>query len=1002
MSDNNKKIRVLQYSNGLVYGKYKQKKMHRGFMAQGIVSRLGKWAVLDIETSGADPSFDQVIDVGFLEFEGTTLVRKYSSLVQYPHELSSFIQKLTGITNKMLSKAPSWREVEAVVSELYGTKLIAHNADFESSFLKKSFDKIDDGNPREEFCDTLLFLAILFPEYSSLKLEHFIQDWGIAETEMHRGFEDAQDLLKVVLVASLLTKKDKTFYQFLKLQLLEKKFQSFWLAEFLHLSEDDIYLIAKQIDFDLDECVKKAEEKIWPIRFPQIQPPKKLDKLFSLEFSGSNIKNIFSDEEKIQSKFPFYKKRQAQIDLALKAGQSLKNNVHSLIQAPTGTGKTVGYLVPSVLYALEEKKQVLVATGTKTLQHQAFNKDVPQVRDFLGLSEEELKIKLLVGSNNHFCESLFRQEEGENTLLGLTQNEEELFASLYFECLFFHNNRLKSNHKILRDDIPYVLKKKIEAIGKRDKEIAVDFRSCSGANCPFKNNCSYISGLREAKEADIIIGNHSLMFSWPKGMPRPLSIVVDEAHKIEEETTKAFSLEVDQIGFETFISSLQHLQGVGSLFYLLSQNEEVHGDSTEVIRTLREETLKTYQMLNDHLPHLGEQVALYFKKQPKYTEQFWNELPMLNRITHTETVAVAILNHLESVHFILQSYLNQLLPFAGRFEVKNLKSENEIIAFTRFESFFSQLSDYVMSLEKLLEPAENYCRSMKYLEDQGYLFSSSPIDVGKIVKEQLLSTSSSVIFTSATLANDQGDTGTKGIEWATGYSYLEPERRFKTGTYLPSTYDYRNKTKIYLCDDAPALYQNNFVEYNLNKIKPLIRALNGKTLLLFSAKARFEIAREILLKEFEGQIPLFIQGMGTNVVEDYKRSQSGILLGMETFGEGIDIPGEALQFIFVDKIPDLRMDLVIKERRDFYEANLGNEFTDYYLAHRTRSLHQKLGRLLRTESDYGGVIIVDNRIKSWKGRTMETMVRLMEPYKLERASIEVACQEIEQFILSHQ
>ena len=141
--------------------------------------------------------------------------------------------------------------------------------------------------------------------------------------------------------------------------------------------------------------------------------------------------------------------------------------------------------------------------------------------------------------------------------------------------------------------------------------------------------------------------------------------------------------------------------------------------------------------------------------------------------------------------------------------------------------------------------------------------------------------------------------------------------------------------------------------------------------------------------------------MGTNVVEDYKRSSSGILLGMESFGEGIDIPGDALQFIFIDKIPDLRMDLVVNERRDFFEANLGNEFTDYYLAHRTRSLHQKLGRLLRTESDYGGVIIVDNRVKSWKGKTMEKMVKLMEPYDLLRAPLEEACIEIEEFILNH-
>jgi ATP-dependent DNA helicase DinG len=964
--------------------------------------RLGNWAVIDIETTGADASYDQVIDIGFLQFEGTKLIKKYSSLVQFGGELSSFIQKLTSITPKMLQKAPTFKEVEKEWQELYGHKLLAHNSDFESQFLKKSFDKIEDGTTREEFCDTLLFLGLLFPEYSSLKLEHFIQDWQIAETEAHRGFEDAQDLLKVVLVAVCLTRKDKAFYQMIKMQLLEKKIlnDEFYLAQFLHLSDEECLEIAEQIDFNLDHHVTIAKEKLWAVRFPELSKPTKLTKHFDLEFSGANIKKIFQEEEKIKLLFPKYKKRQAQIDLALKAGQALKNNIHSLIQAPTGTGKTFGYLVPSVLFSYEDKKQVLVATGTKTLQHQAFDKDVPQVREFLGLSEDEMKIKLLVGSNNHLCESLFRQEESENSLLGYAQDFASAYTSTYFEMVFFHNARMPSSKKLIREDLPYVLKRKLEPLGKREKEIAVDFRSCSGPNCPFKNSCSYITGLREAKEANIIIGNHSLMFSWPKGMPRPLHIVVDEAHKIEEEATKAYSLEIDQKTFEVFVGNLQHLQGVGSLFYLLAQNESVAGESSEVIKNLREETLKCFQMLMDHTRPMSEKISLHFKRMPKYTELFWNELPMISKQTTKDSVALSIINSLESIQFILQTYLNHFIPYSGRFDVKNLKSENEILAFTRFESFFSQLSDYVLTLDILLKDGDNSCRSMKFLENEGYLFSSSPIDIGKIVNEQLLKTSASVVFTSATLANGTGDTGAKGIEWATGYAYLEPDKRFKQGTYLPYTFDYKKNTRVFLCDDGPSLYAPNFVEYHLKCIKPLIQKLGGRTLLLFSAKSRFELAREILLKDFEGQIPVFVQGMGTSVVEDFKRSGSGILLGMESFGEGIDIPGDALQFIFIDKVPDLRMDLVINERRDFFESHLGNEFTDYYLSHRTRSLHQKLGRLLRTENDYGGVLIVDNRVKSWKGKTMEKMIKLMEPYQLERATISEACLEIEKFILS--
>ena len=217
--------------------------------------------------------------------------------------------------------------------------------------------------------------------------------------------------------------------------------------------------------------------------------------------------------------------------------------------------------------------------------------------------------------------------------------------------------------------------------------------------------------------------------------------------------------------------------------------------------------------------------------------------------------------------------------------------------------------------------------------------------------------------------------------------YLENERRFKSGLFLPPLYDYKSQAKIYFCDDVPNLYDQNFVKKVLSKTTRVAEELGGRSLFLFSEKARFEYAREYLLEKFEGIIPVFIQGMGNNVVEDFKNAENGILLGMESFGEGIDIPGDSLQFIFIDKIPDIRMDQVINDRRDYYEQHIGNEFTDYYLSHRTRSLHQKIGRLIRRESDFGGVIVVDSRIKKWKGKTLEKLHRLMEPYEINRGPL---------------
>lgn len=957
---------------------------------------LGRWAVIDIETTGADAMSDEIIDVGFLEFEGSTLVRKYSSLVRPSFTPSYFIQKLTGISEKMLKKAPLWDSVEPEVSELFGAHLIAHNSDFEKGFLAPFFDQVDDGSGREKYEDSMPFLALLFPYKQSLKLENFIVDWGIAEGEVHRGFEDSVDLLKVLITAVQLVKEDRDTYQTINALFHKYDLKKYWYAQFFNLFDDQIEEIAEAIDFDWEEALAQARE-FENKRIPEMVEPG--ERPFSFDFSGENIKAIFRAEDSLGEKIPGYTYRAAQEELSLRAGQSFKNGVHALVQAPTGTGKTMGYLIPSALFAMEEKRQVLVATGTKTLQHQAMYKDVPQLRKILGVGEEELKVKRLVGSSNHMCELLFRQSIDEEDLLFSARTFEDNFTDMFFELLFYHNARWDNDNWILRDDLPFVFKKKYEAFKNRQKENAVDYRSCTGNSCPFKNDCTYIRGLREAKEADIVIGNHSLTFTWPRAFPRPEFIVIDEAHKIEEETTRAFSLEATQEGLDSFARSLNHMQGIGSLFYLLAQKEEEVGDSTPIINKLRERTQETYQMLMDHLRVLPEVFEQYFKKRPRYTEYFWNELPMVTSSPEQDALGRGLYNHLESLKFILTNYSEDIEPYVSLFEVKNLEGEQQIVALTRFETFAATLDDLVLVLDTAVNHKAGFCHSIKFHEKEGYCVTSGPINVGETLYNHLLQTSRSVLFTSATLGNANGDRGFRGVEWATGYSYLEPERRFRHGFFLPAPYDYKNNTRVFLCDDTPSIHDSSFVEVVLKQINPLIRDLGGRTLLLFSARKRFEMAREILLRDFDGEIPLFIQGMGSQVVEEFKKSGEGILLGMESFGEGIDIPGEALQFVFIDKVPDLRMDMVINERRQFYETNIGNEFTDYYLAHRTRSLHQKLGRLLRTESDHGGVIIVDSRIRRWKGKTMEKFNKLMEPYVIQRRPLGEAIDGVRSFVL---
>jgi ATP-dependent DNA helicase DinG len=962
---------------------------------------LGSWAVIDIETTGADRNYDQVIDVGFYQFEETKLVKTYSSMVRFEGELSQFIQKLTGITSKQLRRAPLREEVELNVDELAGYRLLAHNAEFEQGFLTDWFER---GSDFPSFEDSLPVLGLAFPRLSRLGLEAFIKGLGLRESEVHRGLEDSLDLLKVMLCAGRYFLDRPQDQEFLRGLILKHELSDWWAVQFLFLSCEQIDELASAIDFELKGHLDFINDFFAPK--PELDESSD-DEHFELEFSGENLKNIWADQEALEERFPGFVARPAQVDLSLRVGQAFKNDVHSLIQAPTGTGKTLGYLLPAALFALTEKKQVLVATGTKTLQHQAMVKDVPALKKLLGLSSERLKIKALVGSQNHLCELLYRQEEGESlSLLDQSRSFEERYSKAYFDHVFFTNSKDRDLAPLTRGDLAYVLKMKFEPLKQIERDAAVDYRSCTGQQCPFRHDCGYLRGLREAREADLIIGNHALMFSWTRSFPRPEHIIVDEAHKLEGEVTEACTMRVSSVMLETVQRQLLNGQGLGSLFYLMAQKESSKGASTPVIQELRQQSLSTAARLEDHTKGLNDKIELYFKQKPRYTPIYWNEVPMLTGQTR-DALGLTLFHHFESLRYILQDFNHQLLPWRGRYEARGLE-ENELIALTRFETFAGHLEDIQIVFDALLGteanpgPREDYACSMKFKDGEGYSLEASPIDVGRVLHDSLLLTAKSCVFTSATLGNANGDQGVRGIEWATGYSYLEPARRFKKGLFLPATFDYAQKTRVFLCDDTPSLHAPEFVPFVMDRLQGLISALEGKCLLLFSSRQRFEVAREILIRDFEGKLPIFIQGMGHDVVEDFKHQGSGILLGMESFGEGIDVPGQALQFVFIDKIPDIRQDLVIQKRRDFYEANLGNEFTDYYLSHRTRSLHQKLGRLLRREDDFGAVIVADSRVRSWKGRTMQTLMKLMEPYRLERLTLEQAVIESLSFLESQQ
>jgi ATP-dependent DNA helicase DinG len=705
--------------------------------------------------------------------------------------------------------------------------------------------------------------------------------------------------------------------------------------------------------------------------------------------------SIYRNEERLGNLFPGYKYRKAQEELSLRVGQAFNNNIHALIQAPTGTGKTLGYMIPSALMAKQNQTQVLISTGTKTLQNQAVQKDIPQLHKILGLNKSQLKVIRLVGSSNHLCELMYRNEKNEGLLMQM-ETFEDKFSQAYMESVFFNNQRVKDYNKIItRENIPYSMKRRLQPLKDLEEKVAVDYRACSGSKCPFSSTCTYVQGWRKAKEAHLLIGNHALLLSWPRNMEKPPFIVIDEAHKMESEATGAFAQAIGNRELENLAKNLPQM--IGPLYYLLANEDN---PDEELPKRIRKEIQSQTQMLSDHVIPLMDNIEKYAKRLPNFTDIYWNEIKLLGRAKTSNAVEASIYNHLESLKFIFESINILLKPLIERWDIQEFENDDsKVIAWTSFESVYGQIEDSFGTLVSVLSESENLANTIKFHDEQGYSLESAPINVGKLIHENILTKTESVIFTSATLGNEDGSVGMAAVEWMTGYSYLEPEKRFRSGLFLKNNYDYEKSARVYLCQDTPTLYDKDFIPTVIENLAPLMRTLGGRTLLLFSSRVRFERANEYLLNEFEGEIPLFIQGMGNNIVEEFKKSENGILIGMESFGEGIDIPGKSLQLVYVDKIPDLRREYVIDKRREFYDREFGNEFNDYFLANRTRALHQKFGRLIRTEEDKGGILITDSRTARWKSRTLNTFKELMKPYDIQFAPMKEACESLANFIV---
>ena len=599
---------------------------------------LGRWAAIDLETTGLDPQYDAIIDVGYLLFDDLKLVKRFSSLVHPGEvELSNFIQKLTGIKPADLKAAPAWEEVAGELAEdLRGRTLVAYNAGFEASFLQDLLNPLPDTTP---FADGLNLLPLLFPQAPNFKLETFLAKWQLKPREAHRGLADAEDMLKVMLTALQNFRSNCPEHDlFLGEAWQQYALASTWLAQFYRLPEEELAALAAEMDFVIPDLPNAGDDLTFsdsfvaPTAAQAQEAAQARATLGPVTFSGESIDKILQNSALMQACYPHHQYRAGQSQMAKRVGQALKNDVHAMIQAPTGTGKTLAYLLPAMLRAAPDD-QILIATGTKTLQRQILSQEIPRVRCLLGLDDEACPVAFMLGSANHLCAAFFGQQK--RGRLWEQVPEDERWPFLYLEVFFFYNEVLlrqgdpaQQCRLLSAGNVPFSWKQKFKSLAAVEKEITVDFRRCTGRRCPHAARCAYWGGLKLARQAALIIGNHALLLAWPKSLERPTRMIIDEAQGMEKEATEAFHWELKETEIKNLAANLQDGTALGALFYLIAQAEIFSpAQATAEIQKITEQEQEIGALLTSVLGELPLLVAQLAQELPRYTELFYNEMP---------------------------------------------------------------------------------------------------------------------------------------------------------------------------------------------------------------------------------------------------------------------------------------------------------------------------------------------------------------------------------------
>ncbi len=953
---------------------------------------------IDTETSGLDLNSCELIQVAAIRMMGDKELSSFNAYIKPSKPISQEISELTGISNELLEQA---QEADLVLKDfadfVAGSPVVAHNASFDRAFLEKQSPSFIT----EHWVDSLTLARIALPRFAHHRLSDLVAAFALSEQVSHNAMDDARALAALwrILLTAL---SDLPAGLLVRLSQMHAEHDWSLRPIFSHLAQEMPQAVFS-LSAERDERLQAFKEGLFknqasPRRklnygamgkhihdlsskdYDEMDEAERISALYPEESSFMSysfpsqieIEEQFSSEGLVGKMYENYEQRTEQLAMAQEVNRAFSSSSFSAIEAGTGVGKSIAYLVPSLLFALKSQTTVAVATKTNALMDQLMYRELPLLSDALYASTgEQLRYLALKGYEHYPC---LRKLE---RFVAAAAPEHISDASLSMAACVLSFACQSSVGDL---DLINLQWSKLPK-----QEICTTAAACHKKACPFFAQRCFIHGQRKnAALMDIVITNHALMFRNVASdfaiLPAIRHWIMDEAHALEAEARKQWALRCSKSELDRLLNSMLFERG-GSCARLeqIAKREEgatlLSASLTKLslaASPLRISCFNFYEALSELKKSTGQSTAQSAAHNYDFSE-LWvsKELRESAYWAALESFAQKFYHDLEE----FKKLLAELLDICTQYD------ERESLI-TELQFSHSQIVEQLDCLRSFfVEPCDNGVYSLRLdnrKDSSEHSLSLEFLDLGKIFAEDLYPELESVVFTSATIAVG------KDFSYfcnALGLNLLPQDK--VSSLKLKSSYDYDHKMGIIVPTDLPEPNTKDYLRDMAEFLLEVHQGMQGSVLTLFTNRKEMEYLYEVLAPQLAQEgLQLICQKRGTQAKQlrdMFIADKSCSLFALKSFWEGFDAQGDTLRCVVIPKLPFPTPNNPLSQER---RAQDRQAWFKYDLPESVIAVKQAAGRLIRSSSDTGCLILADRRVltKAYGASFLRSMPK--EEYQL--------------------